>query len=437
MTSVLNHLLQLSGNKYIILGILCLVLSCSSKRYALEQNKLKSDYEKQQTKSNPKTVDPIPVKKAHIDTLDQIFPIIKKSNYTIAFILPLNLEANDPYESQQKGLTRSALEFYMGSVIALQNESENSKSTFKVYIFDCRNTTGSISTEIIPELSKIKPDLVIGSFISDQLKILYKYCSDHKINLLNPLISPDSFTNLNPYFFTLRPSEKTHLNYISELLNRNFLQYNISILAETNQEKDQYYKTIRTLIDTNKFGEIKAYKADESNWRNPYYIKNMKEGKNVFLIFNKNNEVVINSLLTNLIGIQNKEETAIIAPYGWLYQNTIDLGFLQTMNTHFITDYYFNYNDSTNFDFISRYRTKYNSEPNIMACIGYAYTNYFMSMLNDKGIYFQRDLLKATATMDSTVSIKMIRLPGQFSFQNYHMTILHYEGSELKQLNLK
>jgi len=426
----------LSGNKYIILGIVCLVLSCSNKQYAIEQHKLKSDYEKQQNKPKETKDNQILVKKTPVDSSDHVYPIIKKNSYTIVFILPLNLDPNNLYESQQKGIARSALEYYMGSVIALQKESERSKSNFKVYVFDCRNKTGSITSEIIPELKKIQPDLIIGPFFSEQMNLLYNYCNENKINLLNPLISPDSFINLNPYFFNLRPSEKTHLGYIVKLLNSNFLQYNISILAESNQDKDRYLKTIRSLIDTNRFGEIQAYKADETNWRNPYFVKNMKDGKNVFIIFNKNNEVVINSLLTNLIGIQNKAETAIIAPYSWLYQNTIDLGFLQSLNSHFITDYYFNYNDSCNFDFISRFRNKFNNEPNIMACIGYGFTDYFCSRLQDEGIYFQRDF-KATPTIDSTVLIQFVRLPGQLSFQNYHMTILHYEGSELKQLNLK
>jgi ABC-type branched-subunit amino acid transport system substrate-binding protein len=437
MTLVLNHLLQLSGNKYVILGLVCLVLSCSSKQYALEQTNLKSNFEKQQIRSKSEPEKQIPVKANPTDTTDQIYPLTKKNSYNIVFILPMMLDIADFSEPQLKGTAKSALDFYMGSVIALQQCTEKTKSNFKVYVFDSRNTNESITKDIIPQLNKIQPDLIVGPFLFSQMKILYNYCNENKVTLINPLISPDSFSNLNPYFINLRPTDKTYMNYIGELLKRNFTEYNITIIAENNQDKDRYTRQVVSMIDTNKAGHIQSFKADESNWRNPLFIKSMREGKNVFLIFNKSSEVVINSLLTNLIGIQNKEETAIVAPYSWLHQNTIDLGFLQNLNSHFITDYYFNYNDSNNFDFINRFRSKYNNEPNVMASIGYKFTDYFCRQVYEKGKYFEHDLMYSQPAIDSTVSIKLFRFPGQTSFQNYHMTILHYQGSDLKQLNLK
>lgn len=437
MTLARNLLLQLSGNKYFILALLCIALSCSSKQYAYEQVKLKSDFDKQHSKADEIKSDIRVTEQKPVDSNDRLYPVTKKSAYKIAFILPLMLQADDQSESQQKSIARSALEFYMGSLIALQQETEKSKIHFDVYFFDCDYKVGSITSQIIPELNKIQPDLIFGPFLFDQLKELSPYCRANKINLISPLINSDSCLIINPYFLSLRPSEKTHLAYIAKLLNSNFQHYNISIIAESIQERNHFTKLISSVIDSSHFGKIQTYVINESNWRAPTFIRNMVDGKNIFIILNKSSEVVINSLLTNLIGIQNKEETALIAPYGWLFQNTIDLGFLQSLNSHFISDYYFNYNDSTNFDFISRYRIKYNNEPNLLGCLGYSYTNYFCSLLQEKGMYFQRDWLKTTAVIDSTASVQMIRFPGQLGFQNYHMTILHYEGSELKQLNLK
>ena len=297
MTSVLSLLLQLSGNKYILLGLLCFALSCSSKQYANEQVKLKSDYEKQHSKSDAiksekKIVAQTPiVKHTPVDSNDLIYPIIKKNSYKIAFILPLMLETDDQYESQQRGLARSALDFYMGAMIALQKETEKLKIHFDVYFFDCHYKTGTITSEIIPELKKIQPDLIIGPFLFDQLKELSPFCHENKINLISPLVNSDSCLYINPYFFVLHPSEKTHLAYITKLLNSNFQQYNISIIAETAQEKDRYTKMISSIIDTNRFGKIHSYNVNESNWRTPYFIKNMIDGKNVFIILNKNRQI--------------------------------------------------------------------------------------------------------------------------------------------------
>ena len=437
MTSVLNLLLQLSGNKYILLAFLCIALSCSSKQFANEQLSLKSDYEKQHRKSDLVKAEKPAIENVPIDTNDRIYPKTKKSAYKIVFILPLILEADDQRDFQQRSMARSALEFYMGSIIALQQETEKQKIHFDVYYFDCDSKVGNITAQIIPELKKIQPDLIIGPFLNDQIKELTSYCRNNEINLISPLINSDSCLLINPYFMSLRPSEKTHLVYISRLLNNNFQNYNISIIAESVQEKEHFKKILSSTIDSSHFGKIQTYYVNESNWRSNSFVKNMVDGKNVFIILNKSSEVVINSLLTSLIGIQNKEETALIAPYGWLFQNTIDLGFLQNLNSHFITDYYFDYNDSTNFDFISRYRIKFNNEPNLLACLGYSYTDYFCQMLQSKGKYFQRDWLKTSAVIDSTVSVQMIRFPGQLGFQNYHMTVLHYQGPELKPLNLK
>jgi ABC-type branched-subunit amino acid transport system substrate-binding protein len=437
MTSVRNLLLQLSGNKYIILTLLCLALSCSSKQFANEQVTLKSDFEKQHNKTEEKKPAVKVIEKTPVDSNDLLFPNVKKTAYKIVFILPLMLNLDDQFELQQKGMARTALDFYMGATIALQKETEKSNIQFEVYFFDCDNKSDAIVKKIIPELIKLQPDLVMGPLSSDHFKDLSPWCRENKINLISPLINSDSCLNINPYFLTMRPSEKTHLAYITRLLNSNFQHYNVTIIAETAQEKDRYRKMITSIIDTNHFGKIQSYYVNESNWRTPVFRRNMVEGKNVFIILNKNSEVEINSLLTNLIGIENKEETALIAPYSWLFQNTIDLGFLQSLNSHFITDYYFDYNDSNNFDFISRYRIKYNNEPNLLSCIGYSYTDFFCSVIQEKGKYFQRDWLKNAALIDSTTTIQMIRFPGQLGFQNYHMTILHYEGSELKQLNLK
>jgi hypothetical protein len=347
------------------------------------------------------------------------------------------LDATGLNPSQQKMMAHTALEFYMGATIAFQIHTERSTIHFDAYFFDCDYKYGAITNEIIPELKKIKPDLIIGPLSIDHTKELSVFCKENKVNLVSPLLNSDSCLSINPYFVSMRPSERSHLTYMSNLLNSKFKSYNISIITESSHEKERYAKMINSVIDSNQFGRIQSYYVNETNWRNPLYRKNMIPGRNIFIVYNKSSEVVSNSILTNLIGIQNKDETAIIAPHSWIFQGTIDLGFLQSLNSHFITDYYFDYNDSINFNFISRYRSKYNTEPPMIGCLGYTYTDFLISALVNKGVYFQREWLNNPIVADTTASIQIARFPDQQGFQNYHLTILKFEGPVLRQLNLK
>jgi hypothetical protein len=341
----------------------------------------------------------------------------------------------DEAEPHIKSLSKSALDFYMGAKLAIDEKSNLTEIKLEAYFIDCEYKTEIIHSDIIPKLNEMKPDLIFGPFHLESMKDLSDYCNANKVTVISPLVNSDSCLSVNPYMISLRTDDLTYIDYLGKILNQEYISWNLSLICESNQEKTNFVSNLKTKIDTNSFPSIQAYRVDETNWRGSSYTKDLKSGKNVFII-TKNSDVVINSVLTNLMWLPAKENISLIIPYQLLNNTTIDLGFLQSLNSVIIADFYVDYANSRYFDFISTFRDKYNTEPGILAFRSYYSTRLFINQMIEKGVFFQRDGI----VVSDSAELRFFQFSKRYSqkgFQNNKMSVLRFIENELHEISVK
>ena len=399
MTLVQNLRRRLSGNEsylvFIVLFFFC-ILSCtgSKKSVSLKPENAKSKVaipEKKDTIDNK-----IPIKEK-IDTAAIIFPKEIKNNYRIAYLLPFKLNSLDDEEDKQPGgISRAAVEFYMGSLVALENTTGmlNSNTTYNARFFDTEKSDPYLKNITLKALDKFNPDLIIGPFFPSEIKIVSAYSLIKRTTTVCPLANVPECLKVNPYLIAEKPPQFKYIQSFVQYFKRNYTDGKIILFGSTKKENDTNLYLFNK-VDSILSKTVSTVVVNESNWGNTSYLNPLKSEKTFFYI-PITNEFVVNSILSNLMKSDKNENLVIFAPYKWLEFNSIDISYLLSLNIIFTTDHYINYKDEINKEFIKAYREKFNTEPTKYSFLGYEITLFYGNALSFYGKYFQDGFLIKT-----------------------------------------
>lgn len=397
MISVPNLLQQLNGNrqKLVLLFLFVItILSCTGSRKS-------SGYIPGQgiPDNKPGVIkgkDSVEKKKQEVkitDTFDKVYPLIKKNSYKIAYILPFEFSSiYDEDENMPPNISRAAVEFYMGSIVAMENTTkvlpQNVK--FVVKFLDTENSEQQIKRKILPALDLFKPDLIIGPFTAIAVRIVSKYALEKKISMVCPVSNVTECIMNNPYLITEKPSLYSQLAAFRNYTMSNFPDHKIILFGSNKKENDTSLFLLKR-IDSVFIKKISTVIINTQNWNSSAYSKFLGNGKYIFYI-PLNNEFVVNSIVSSLVSSGKTEDLVVIASYKWLEFSSVDISYLLSLNIHFAADHYFNYKDSSNLDFIKAYREKYNTEPSKFAFLGYEVSVFYANALGSSGNYFQKNI---------------------------------------------
>ena len=117
---------------------------------------------------------------------------------------------------------------------------------------------------------------------------------------------------------------------------------------------------------------------------------------------NKNNVIIvpyqgasfIAKLVNKLANSKYADDDSIVlfGMHNWLNIDALDMANLDTLNFHFPSNDYVNYNDSCTKGFIRSYRAMYYTEPSYYACQGFDIGYYYISLLKKYGTAMQDHL---------------------------------------------
>lgn len=366
MISVQNLRQQLNGNKtFLLILILLAFQSCFSQRFNSEQKYLRNEYEKNVSKpATDSNITQQPGKEEDIKIVEK-----KHDTLRIALMLPLELNLIYDEEFSQSSRSRLAQSFYSGFKLAL---SEHDSGRFVlIKVFDNEGLEETTSKLLQKNLDNFRPDVVIGPFNSRNNALTCNWTHQQNIWQISPYQLNYSCLQTHPKLLSFQIDPSLIFRKMIEHAENYYPSANLIICTKDSNEQDVLQRSIR---DSRKFVKINTCILDQLNWKQAPYAKYIQEDKKNLLIFTQGNEMVISSILSKLVTTES--EVHCIVPLSWLNMKSLDINYLQKINTVFIGREQIDYHDSLTQMIVHKYRKKYRNELDQFSLDGYRIGKY-------------------------------------------------------------
>jgi hypothetical protein len=414
MISVRNHLLQLSGNKWLLFFITALVLAaCSPKVRQVAPVKKPTDAEAEK----PKVAEKPPVK-----------PVSAKP-LTIAMVLPLGLDHLKPgarYTSP--GLTKAnmSVEYYQGFKLALDSLTAGG-ANFKLRLYDSKDEAAQAHSLGFNPLIK-NSDLIVGPVFPDGMKV-FTAVLNTKSPVVSPL-SPASPATINSNnLITVMPPLEYHGWGAAQYINDKLKPKKIFILRSGFSQEQDYVRGFKNATDSLSNKKVKVIIVTISKGQLGGLIPQLsKKEQNIFVVA-ATDQAFLTVTLKSLDTLNRHYPVMLFGHPSWEKFGFLKIDILQRLKTHITSGDQVDYKSDASMEFVRVYHRAYHVEPTDFAIKGF-----------DEGMYFGRQLIDNNfAALDKA---DYTGLHNQFRFikkngmgwVNTHVNVLMYANFELKQV---
>jgi LysM repeat protein len=336
-------------------------------------------------------------------------PIEKLKEYHIALMIPFYLESSVSIDtsstknaSSYKSL--SFIQFYEGAQMALDSLRKAGFNA-KVYIYDVADdTTKTASILQKPEFENM--NLIIGPFFSSNFKIVAKWALQHEVPVVNPFTAKSDLLTGNPFAFKILPSADNEAMQYATFINSNYPKCNVVIACndKTQVLAEAIYKKLKII----RGDSVGLYRYLYSTEGLAGISKNISADKINVVITLVEGEAFVSSFLRSMNGFTKNNKIILFGTKNWESYSSIDLAYLQNLNTHICANYFVDFSKSEVVKLFSDFREKYRTEPDYYGVEGYDITLYFSHALMKYGKGFYRclkqdksDMLFDTFTFES------------------------------------
>lgn len=323
---------------------------------------------------------------------------VKRSTYNIAIFAPLFLDSVFATSLEIPGRVMPryvlpGLDFYEGAQLALDSLQKQGVK-LNVHIFDSKARQQDVPT-LIRSRQLEGTDLIIGSVSSPELQPLSDFAREKQINLISATYPNDAGISDNPFLLISNSTLRSHVEAIHNFAQKGFATKNIVVLRRASSLETRVASDIKAAydrMDYDKKSRIRECIWDEST---------TEQQLSQYLLTDRPNLCIITALdETGAKSILRKLVSQKAYPLHIFGMPTWDVMKFKEPEFTDLTVYYSSpyYNDKT--DAYSRYitdhfRRVYKARPSDMAFKGFEMTYYFVKLLTQEGVYFNKDLNKA------------------------------------------
>lgn len=374
MTSVLNLLQRLSGNKYLsVLAFGLMLAACSPKI---------------QPKSTPAPTKAAPEKAKPVEV-----PETKKfTEATISLLLPFKLNQINPKSPTKAEVEKAALaiDFYQGFMLGIDSAA-SAGFNFKINVFDTRDYNAQIET-VIKTANLAQSNLLVGPVFPDGIKYISKYAVEHKLPLVSPLAAslPQEFNN--PNLVSIVNNIDLHVKKIGDHISRSFNSENyvVALINPKGADDEVFAAPLRQYFSTYKnrkfaFQEYASVFSMETK---------LMKGKKYIVLLSSSNKPFVTATVDKLLKMQRAGLS--VSLYGhpnWVKQ-TYPAEKLQALNTIVSSSYKVDYRRPAVINFVKKYRDQHQFEPSEYAFKGYDIGLYFGGLIANYGPDFLSQITK-------------------------------------------
>ncbi len=313
----------------------------------------------------------IPIKVARKEEKSEKEVITKKedkTSYKIAYLLPFmsNNSSIDP-------TSRRFIEFYLGSLLAVNN-AKNNPIQYEIYAFDIEKSETKVH-EVINKPEMQKMDLIIGPAYTGQIAIISDFAKRHRINTVIPFSSKVSQIENNPYLFQFNPDQDVQLDFLVNTIKNRFRFYNI-IMVETGSKDKTEYSELKKRFDSHsiEYKQIKVENIETS----------LNPATNNLVIFDNEDYNDTKTYLANLQALSSTYSITTFGQYSWRAQ--------QGAKPNMIYVSPFTGSEDATKYYESQFKQYYKKESNTFNprfdILGYDLSNYFLSTMTKDGFNF-------------------------------------------------
>lgn len=413
MISVRNHLLQLSGNKWLLFFLTALVLSACSPKVRPVTTPVK----KQTETEKPKVAEKPPVKPGAAKPL------------TIAMMLPMGLDHLRPGSKYtSSGLTKAnmSVEYYQGFKLALDSLTADG-ANFKLRLYDSKDEDAQSHSLALNPLIK-NSDLIVGPVFPDGIKI-FATGLNTKSPIVSPL-SPASPATINSdNLITVMPPLEYHGWGAAQFINDKLKPKKIFILRSGFSQEQDYVRGFKNATDSLSKKKIRIITVVISKGQLSGLIPQLsKTEQNVFVVA-ATDQAFLNVTLRSLDTLNRHYPVVLFGHPSWQKFGFLKVDILQRLKTHITSADQVDYKSDASMEFIRVYHRLYHVEPTDYAIKGF-----------DEGMYFGKQLIDNNfASLDKAGftglhnNFRFIKKPG-LGWVNTHVNVLMYSNFELKQV---
>ena len=373
--------------------------------------------------------------------------------YDVAILLPFYLEENQKRKEKcppfgaclTYSKTFRALNFHHGIMMAIDS-LQNAGMNLNVHVYDTENNTETIN-KILGNSDFKKMDLILGPIYVKEIKLVSKYAKANKIQMICPVPVSNKAIYQNPYVSKLTASKYTQVEYLAKFIAEKYHTENVILVRNKFNKVDE---VLFKLFKNRLAQELLAYPnrtidsvrvaASVGTSSKLVYVQNqmVAEKKNIVVDLSTDLGHVSN-LFTKMVSTMNSNpysryEIELFGMEDWKNFETIDEKYKSRFNLNIITPGFVNFKTKESIEFIAKYRTKYGTDPDKFAFIGFdaAFTNLKGLFLYGSEFAKYYELLETKGNF-TTSKYKASEIGS--GYENKNVEIIHYDNFELKKIN--
>lgn len=323
---------------------------------------------------------------------------VKRSSYNVAIFAPLYLDSVFATSLDIPGRTMPryvlpGLEFYEGAQLALDSLGKQGLR-LNVQVFDNKARQADVAA-VIRNHQLDAVDLIIGAVSTPELKQLSDFAKQKEINLVSATYPNDGGISDNPFLLISNSTLKSHVEAIHDYAQKGFANKNIVIVRRGTTFEANIANQVKAAYE--KLNYDKKSRIREVVWSETTTDLQLTQ----YLLTDRPNLLIVTALdepgaKTILRKLATQKATYPMHIFG---MPTWDAMKFREPEFAGITMYYSSpyYNDKT--DIYSKYvidhfKNVYKSRPSDMAFKGFEQTYYFVKLLVQEGLYFNKDINK-------------------------------------------
>lgn len=341
-------------------------------------------------------------------------PIINKSSYKVAYLLPFMLHNNTFNPTVYK-----FIEFYMGSLLAINN-AKNSDMKFEIYTYDIEKSESKVY-EVLNKPEMQQMDFIFGPAYTTQIPIVADFAKRHKIYTAVPFSSNVDDLNSNPYIFQFNPDQDIQNEYVENLIKNRFKESRLIFVETSNSEWTdgmEFFNYLMKRLDRQHIIYTKI--KDTDLLKDETYLNPTKRN---LIIFNTDQLKSVQNSLNKLYDLGSKYDLTVLGQYSWRDEKG------KKPRMCYVSPFSGN-KSATDFyeQEYKKYYGKYRTETNpCYDMLGYDLTTYFLSSMKKTGFLFDNSTSSLVFSNGVQSNFDFKRVGKNGGFVNHQMYLIENE----------
>lgn len=348
------------------------------------------------------------------------------STYDVALFLPLFLEANDTLNSateflelidsmaqidaviaqdtsiekeepkelfkQFYGNSENFIQFYEGVLLAVDS-MQNAGMQINLNVFDTQNSAESIRKFIYTE-NFLQTDLIIGPIYQSVQNEVAQIAAKNRIPIVSPLGANSVIINSNSQFYQINPSHDYINAKTAEMVAEEYFDSNFIIVRTAAYEGTSEGKLVELiqekLFNSGFLSKRNGVSFTVYDFKNegPFGLRRiMSHTKENVVYIPSNDEGELSFAISNVNNLADDYSITLIGSNRYANYQSIDVEHFHNLKLKYIAPYWIDYQNPVAFQFLEKFKTNFETEPNDFGVQGYDAAFYFLNALK----YFGKD----------------------------------------------